>query len=77
MTKGELIDAVVSQRNRYNVILDILSVGWIRETPSLCTMIEDAAEYGIHIMRDWCEVEMEEGASESPPVSSTGSLHNI
>ena len=57
MTKQELMDAVDSQVNRYKAIKAVLNGEFDREEAFLCTMIEDATEWAIHLTRYWCAQE--------------------
>jgi len=56
MNREDFIEALQSQYNRYDAILELA-----RHTPDitnppryLYTMVEDAAEYGRHLMIDFC-----------------------
>jgi hypothetical protein len=58
MDNKELEEAVKSQRNRYAALLVVIqnSANPV-EDPCVWTLIEDGAEFGLHLVTDVCAVE--------------------
>jgi len=56
MNRKDFIEALQSQRNRYDAILELAQHTPDIDTPPnyLYTVVEDAAEYARHLMIDFC-----------------------
>ena len=60
MTRNEFLEAIKSQRNRYNALYELaLHCIDIENPPAyLYTLTEDAAEFGLQLMTDFCATDV-------------------